>query len=95
MVDANPGWLSVEVEEASRARVNELRPSMTSPSSPVPLLAAALALIAGAPSPANVHVQPEAPQAASSYTLIGQAPAAGRIDQETAYKYRVFAAFGD
>jgi hypothetical protein len=73
----------------------DLTPSMTLKSSPVASLAAALALIAGAPHPANVRAERQAAQAASSYTLIAQALAAGQIDQETAYKYRVFAAFGD
>src|SRR5687768_618260 len=55
---------------------------------------AVLSLAAGHPREARV-AQPAVQQEPSSYELIDQALAAGRINEETAFKYRVFAAFGD
>jgi len=52
---------------------------------------ASMAHIQGGPRQASA-LQVQAP---SSYALINQALAAGRINAETAHKYRVFAAFGD
>ena len=55
---------------------------------------AVLSLAAGHPGEAHVAL-PAVQQEPTSYALIDQALAAGRIDEETAFKYRVFAAFGD
>ena len=52
-----------------------------------------IALIAAATKVSSMQAQ--APQQPSSYELIEQARAAGRIDHETAYQYHVFAVFGD
>jgi hypothetical protein len=56
---------------------------------------ACVALVFGSTSSAHVRGVPQEAQAPSSYALIDQALAAGRINEETAFKYRVFAAFGD
>src|SRR5687767_12717688 len=57
-------------------------------------LLAALTLLLGARhAPMNASSQGQ--QSQTSYQLISQALAARQITDETAYKYRVFAAFGD
>ncbi len=57
-------------------------------------LIAVLALGAG-PLDTDVHHRPRDAQSPSSYQLISAALAQGRIDAETAHKYRIFAAFTD